>query len=178
LCGPGAASASRKPCAIHTPLENHGFLEIVDRGTGARPIALPAIRLTAQTFPSMAQTSVEVPGLTARLDRLVHHHGGKCLPEGKPHAFVYFITIKNQSDRTVTLLGRKWMILQADGDRIVIEGDKIVGETPRLAPGEHFSYNSYHLTGCQARAQGVFHGIDEFGANIHVVLDPFDMLIP
>jgi ApaG protein len=126
----------------------------------------------------MPQTSVELPGLTAHLDRLVHHHGGNCLPEGKPHAFVYFITIKNQSDRTVTLLGRKWMILQADGDRLVIEGEKIVGENPRLAPGEHFSYNSYHVTGCDARAQGVFHGVDEFGGHIHVMLAPFDMVIP
>jgi ApaG protein len=126
----------------------------------------------------MAQLSVEVPGLTAQLDRLVHHHGGKCLPEGTPHAFVYFITIKNGSDRTITLLGRKWTILQADGSHLVIEGEKIVGETPRLAPGEHFSYNSYHVTGCRARAQGCFHGVDEFGAHVHVMMAPFDMVIP
>jgi ApaG protein len=126
----------------------------------------------------MAQVSVELPGLTAHLDRLVHHHGGQCLPVGTPHAFVYFITIKNQSDRTITLLGRKWMIVQADGEQLVIEGEKIVGDTPRLAPGEHFSYNSYHVTGCRARAQGIFHGIDEFGSAIHVVLPPFDLVIP
>src|SRR5664279_4099474 len=83
----------------------------------------------------MAHSSLEVPGLSAHLDRLVHHHGGTCLPEGKPHAFVYFITIKNESDRAVTLLGRKWMILHEDGSRLVIEGEKIVGESPRLAPG-------------------------------------------
>ena len=126
----------------------------------------------------MAHSSLEIPGLTAHLDRLVHHHGGTCLPEGKPHAFVYFITIKNESDRVVTLLGRKWMLLHEDGSRLVIEGDKIVGETPRLAPGEHFSYNSYHVTGCRARADGSFHGVDEFGSHVHVKLAPFDMVIP
>ena len=126
----------------------------------------------------MAHTSLEVPGLTAHLDRLIHHHGGKCLPEGTPHAFVYFITIKNDSDRTITLLGRKWMVVQADGSSVVIEGEKIVGETPRLAPGEHFSYNSYHVTGCDARAHGSFHGVDEFGAHVHVLLPAFDMVIP
>ena len=126
----------------------------------------------------MANTSVEVPGLTAQLDRLVHHHGGKCLPEGTPHAFVYFITIKNDSDRVVTLLGRKWMIVQADGSRVVIEGEKIVGESPRLAPGEHFSYNSYHVTGGNARAHGSFHGVDEFGGQVRVMLEPFDLVIP
>lgn len=126
----------------------------------------------------MAQTSFEVPGLTAHLDRLVHHHGGRCLPAETPHAFVYFITIKNGSDRIITLLGRKWMILHADGSRLVVEGNKIVGETPRLAPGEHFSYNSYHVTGACARAHGSFHGIDEFGRHVHVILAPFDMVIP
>ena len=126
----------------------------------------------------MAQTSIEIPGLTAQLDRLVHHHGGKCLPEGKPHAFVYFITIKNDSERIVTLLGRKWVIEDADGSRTVVEGEKIVGETPRLAPGEHFSYNSFHVTGCSARVHGSFHGVDEYGQRIHVMLAPFDMRVP
>lgn len=126
----------------------------------------------------MAHTSVEIPGLTAHLDRLVHHHGGTWLPEGKPHAFVYFITIKNRSDRIITLLGRKWVILHADGSRFVVEGDKIVGETPRLAPGEQFSYNSYHVTGCNASASGSFHGADEFGNHVHVMLAPFEMVIP
>ena len=126
----------------------------------------------------MAQVSVEVPGLTAHLDRLVHHRGGRCLPEGTPHAFVYFITIKNKSDRTITLLGRKWMIEQADGSRLVIEGEKIVGESPRLAPGEHFSYNSLHVTGGWARAYGSFHGVDEFGSPVRVMLAPFDLVIP
>lgn len=126
----------------------------------------------------MAQISIAVPGLTAHLDRLVHHYGGPCLPEGKPHAFVYFITIKNDSDRTVTLLGRKWVIQHADGSRLVVEGDKIVGETPRLAPGEHFSYNSYHVTACSASARGSFHGVDEFGKKVHVILAPFEMVVP
>lgn len=100
------------------------------------------------------------------------------LPEDKPHAFVYFITIENGSDRTVTLLGRKWVLHHADGTQLVIEGDKIVGETPRLSPGEHFSYNSYHVTGVDARAAGSFHGIDDTGRRIHVVLPPFEMCVP
>jgi ApaG protein len=122
--------------------------------------------------------SVQLPGLTARLDKLVHHHGGMSLPADKPHAFVYFITIINGSDRIVTLLGRKWVIQHSDGDHLVVEGDKIVGETPRLAPGEQFSYNSYHMTGCDAHVLGSFHGVDEFGNKVHVVLPPFDLRIP
>jgi ApaG protein len=126
----------------------------------------------------MAHSSSEIPGLTAHLDRLVHHYGGHCLPEGKPHAFVYFITIKNNSDRAVTLLGRKWVIEHADGSRLVVEGEKIVGETPRLAAGEHFSYNSYHVSGSDAVVHGSFHGVDEFGGKVHVLLPSFQLVIP
>ena len=123
-------------------------------------------------------TSSELSGLTATLDKLHYHHGGATLPADQPHAFVYFITIRNASDHTVTLLGRKWVVEHADGSRLVIEGDKIVGETPRLAPGEQFSYNSYHVSGCDAVANGCFHGVDEHGQPIHVLLSPFEMVIP
>ena len=127
---------------------------------------------------AVALPSQELPGLSARLDKLSYHHGGASLPMDKPHAFVYYITISNGSERTVTLLGRKWVIEQSDGTRLVIEGDKIVGETPRLPPGESFSYNSYHVTGCDARAWGSFHGSDEMGNRIHILLPPFDIIVP
>ena len=125
----------------------------------------------------MAQSHA-LPGLTASLDKLCYHHGGASLPEDKPHAFVYFVTIHNASDRAVTLLGRKWVVINEDGTQLVIEGEKIVGETPRLAPGEQFSYNSYHVTGGDALVHGSFHGVDESGARVHTILPPFEMNIP
>jgi ApaG protein len=137
--------------------------------------------LARARFPTLfadVSCSRELPGLTACLDKLCYHHGGASLPTDKPHAFVYFVTIRNGSDRSVTLLGRKWVVMHSDGTRLVIEGDKIVGETPRLAPGEQFSYNSYHVTGCDAEAHGSFHGVDELGNRVHVILPPFEMNIP
>jgi len=142
----------------------NGICKVIDRSF------VPAV--------SLVPASIPLPGLTARLDKLVYHHGGKSLPEDKPHAFVYFVTIRNGSDRSVTLLGRKWVLQHPDGSQVVIEGDKIVGETPRLAPGEQFSYNSYHVTGGDARASGSFHGVDEFGNKIHVGLPTFEMCLP
>jgi ApaG protein len=122
--------------------------------------------------------SLALPGLSARLDKLVYHHGGKCLPADQPHAFVYFVTIHNGSEHTVTLLGRKWVLATGDGSRQVIEGEKIVGETPVLGPGESFSYNSYHIASGDTVAQGSFHGIDETKRPIHVVLPAFAMRVP
>ncbi len=61
---------------------------------------------------------------------------------------------------------------------MVIEGDKIVGETPRIPPGEEFSYNSYHVANEDAIAHGCFHGVDDLGRPIHVSLPAFEMRIP
>jgi ApaG protein len=121
---------------------------------------------------------IELPGLRVELDKLVYRHGGAELPPDRPHAFIYYLTIHNQSTHTVTFLGRKWVVENGDGTQLVIEGDKIVGETPRLAPGEHFSYNSYHVTGAEARAHGSFHGVDDTGRQIFVRIPAFDMPIP
>ena len=83
----------------------------------------------------MPANSLALTGLTAHLDRLCHRCDPSLPPE-TPHAFAYYITIRNASEHTVTLLGRKWVVEHADGTRQVTEGDKIVGETPRLAPGD------------------------------------------
>src|SRR5688572_20849202 len=110
-------------------------------------------------FAPPMSAPLELPGLSVHLDQLGYESGGLELPPDKPHACIYFLTIRNQSDRTVTLLGRKWVIEHVDGTRLVVEGDKIVGEAPTLAPGEKFSYNSYHIGACDARAHGAFHGL-------------------
>ena len=121
---------------------------------------------------------LELPGLSVALDKLVYRHGGEQLPPDRPHAFIYYLTIHNASTRTVTFLGRKWVVEHGDGTQLVVEGDKIVGETPCLAPGGSFSYNSYHVTPGDARAHGSFHGLDETGRRIFVRIPMFDMRIP
>ena len=126
----------------------------------------------------MPTLPLELPGLRVELDKLVYRHDTEHLPADRPHAFIYFLTIHNDSDRGVVLLGRKWVVEHEDGTQLVIEGDKIVGETPRLAPGDHFSYNSYHVTATNARAHGSFHGVDEFGGRIFVRIPVFEMVIP
>ena len=126
----------------------------------------------------MSEKSREIPGLGVTVDRIVYFDAGDKLPAGKPHAFVYFITILNASSERVTLLGRKWIVEDGDGRREVIEGDGIVGKTPSLAPGEHFSYNSFHTTSGDARAEGSFHGVNASGSPIHVRIPAFEMIVP
>jgi len=126
----------------------------------------------------VSEHSRELEGLQATLDKLVHHREKSKVKGINLHAFIYFITLHNMSDRTVTLQGRKWVLSNVDGTTTVVEGEKIVGETPTIPSGESFSYNSYHVTHLSARAAGSFHGVDEFGEKIHVRMEPFRLDIP
>jgi len=124
----------------------------------------------------MNAPSHELPGLRVTVDRVVHHTDAG-LPAERPHAFIYFITIANASDRTVRLLGRKWIIREGASVEVV-EGDGIVGETPVLAPGGTFSYNSYHLAAGECTAHGAFHGVDDGDRPVCVRIPLFTMTPP
>jgi ApaG protein len=86
----------------------------------------------------------ELPGLWVSLDRVEYNPHEEGTPD-RPYGFVYHITIHNDSPRVVTIKGRKWVVTNADNSKLVIEGDGVVGECPRLTPGTQFHYQSYHL---------------------------------
>jgi len=126
----------------------------------------------------MSQQSLALDGLKVTLDKLKYHYGSFGTPDETPHIFVYYLTISNHSDRRVKLLGRKWIIYKPNGEKMVIEGDKIVGKEPDLVPGETVSYNSYHVSATDASAMGSFHGVDGDGMRVHVQIPRFSMRIP
>lgn len=99
-------------------------------------------------------------------------------PAERECAFVYFLTLRNESDREVRFLARKWLIAGENGKKVVIEGDGIVGETPLLRPGESFSYNSFHIVTRNAVATGSFHGVDALGNRVFVRIPAIQLNFP
>jgi ApaG protein len=122
-------------------------------------------------------TFTELPGLRVSIDRVVHMPHLDAPPD-RPHPFVYFITIHNESSIMVTIRGRKWVVTDTDGHRIVVEADGVVGEFPRLEPGEQFTYNSYHTIGSDSVAEGAYFGIDAEGKAIFTRIPRFEMRVP
>ena len=57
-------------------------------------------------------------------------------------AFGYTIVIANEGERPARLLSRHWVIIDAEGRREEVRGPGVVGETPRLEPGQAFKYQS------------------------------------
>ena len=127
--------------------------------------------------PEVNENSKQLDGLHATLDKLVHHKEKSTVKGANLHAFIYFISINNLSDRMVSLW-EEWILSNSDGTTTVVEGEKIVGECPTIDPGDTFSYNSYHVTHLSAIASGSFHGIDDSGHKIHVKMSPFQLEVP
>jgi ApaG protein len=119
----------------------------------------------------------ELTNLRVIIDRIVYMPALEAPPE-RPYPFVYFITIDNQSTETVTIRGRKWVITDQAGQKIVVEGDGVVGEYPHLQPGERFSYNSYHVIGLDSVAEGAFIGLTDAGVPFVVRIPQFKMDVP
>jgi ApaG protein len=119
----------------------------------------------------------QLDGLSVRIDDVIYMPTLDA-PEDKPHPFVYFITILNDSTERVRILGRKWIIREGDGEITVVEGDGVVGQTPVLEPGHDFSYNSYHVTAGNAEVSGAFFGTTATGAKVRVRMPDFQLELP
>ncbi|MGB0291328.1 MAG: Co(2+)/Mg(2+) efflux protein ApaG [Luteolibacter sp.] len=119
----------------------------------------------------------EFDDLFVSIDEVVYMPGLDA-PGDKPHPFVYFITIRNDSPVSVTLKGRKWVVREMGGEVTVVEGEGIVGQMPVLEPGENFSYNSYHVVAADATVQGAFFGVSAMGDRVFVRIPNFQLKVP
>ena len=121
---------------------------------------------------------VEQPGLRVTVDDLVYQPQ-VADPTGPRHCFAYFITVHNDSAVTVTIKGRKWVVTNARGEITAVEGDGVVGQFPKIEPGEKFSYNSFHMIETRtATAEGSYLGIDGHGQTVVVRIPRFIMQVP
>jgi ApaG protein len=77
---------------------------------------------------------------------------------GSLYLFSYNVTIENQSQFEVQLLGRHWYIFDTGDGPSEVEGAGVIGKQPVLKPGEIHNYQS----GCHLRAsigamKGIYH---------------------
>ncbi len=100
-------------------------------------------------------------------------------PRDDRYVFAYTITISNEGATTAQLKTRHWIITDARGEVEEVRGDGVVGEQPRLSPGQSFQYTS----GCVLEtAVGTMHGSYRFwrddGTFFDAEIAPFSLASP
>ena len=97
-------------------------------------------------------------------------------PGRKHWFFAYRIRISNESERTVQLLSRHWIIVDATGHREEVRGEGVVGEQPRLRPGEAYEYTSFcPLPTPFGSMEGSYRMVDESGGTFDVHIAQFEL---
>jgi ApaG protein len=95
------------------------------------------------------------------------------------YVFAYTVAIANEGAGPAQLRTRHWIITDGRGKVEEVKGDGVVGEQPRLAPGQRFQYTS----GCVlATPVGMMHGTYQMhrddGSCFDAVIAPFSLVMP
>jgi len=98
--------------------------------------------------------------------------------EGR-YAFAYTIIIRNAGQTAARLLARHWKITDGDGNVEHVDGDGVVGEQPRLRPGEQYRYTSAVMLGTAAGTmEGHYDMQADDGTEFIAPVAPFTLSIP
>ena len=107
-----------------------------------------------------------------RIDVETSYLGEQSDPHDQRYVFAYTITIRNEGGLSATLLTRHWIITDANGTVKEVRGDGVVGEQPRLEPGQGFRYSSGAILETPVGTmEGTYQMVDEQGQR-------FDASIP
>lgn len=100
-------------------------------------------------------------------------------PEKSQYVWAYKVRIENKGDVTVQLRSRHWRITDALGRRQDVKGPGVVGETPRLKPGEAFEYTSgTPLSTPSGFMGGTYQMVSETGENFDIEIPTFSLDTP
>ena len=100
-------------------------------------------------------------------------------PADGRYAFAYSIRIHNRGDMPARLLRRFWIITDGNGHTERVDGEGVVGEQPRLRPGEEFRYTSGVMLGTEhGTMQGHYDMIADDGTEFAAPIAPFVLTVP
>ena len=101
------------------------------------------------------------------------------LPEEERYVFAYTITIRNLGRFNVQLLGRYWLITNANGRQTEVQGEGVVGEQPLILPGGEFQYTSGAVLETPLGSmEGHYEMVDHLGQPFRTAIPVFRLAIP
>ena len=100
-------------------------------------------------------------------------------PGSSRYAFAYHIVIRNAGTEHAQLISRHWIISDGNQRRQEVRGLGVVGEQPRIAPGEVFSYSSGAvLETAVGTMQGDYRMVRDDGREFSVTIPAFRLAVP
>jgi ApaG protein len=100
-------------------------------------------------------------------------------PAKSQYVWAYQVRIENKSPVAVQLRSRHWKITDGLGRRQEVKGRGVVGETPRLEPGEVFEYTSgTPLSTPSGFMGGTYQMVSDAGENFDIEIPTFSLDAP
>lgn len=100
-------------------------------------------------------------------------------PDNGRYFFAYQVVIRNVGAITAQLKTRHWIITDSNEKVQEVRGDGVVGEQPRLEPGEQFTYTSAAIIETPVGSMhGSYQMISDEGVEFDAVIPPFSLSIP
>jgi ApaG protein len=119
-----------------------------------------------------APHAIEVAVATRFLD-------DKSAPEQQRYVFAYTIRIHNAGQLPAQLLSRHWLITDANGKVQEVHGDGVLGEQPRIAPGEHYEYTSGAVLETElGTMRGSYRMLADDGTQFDAAIPAFTLSMP
>lgn len=125
-----------------------------------------------------------MPRSIARTDGICVEVESEYVPERSDPArsdyfFVYHITIRNEGSEDAKLVNRHWIITNGEGKVDEVRGAGVVGYTPRLMPGQEFSYTSAcPLDTPVGSMRGTYEMVRASGERFDAEIAPFTLAVP
>lgn len=100
-------------------------------------------------------------------------------PADGRYAFAYTISIQNRGNVGARLVARHWRITDEQGRVERVDGEGVVGEQPRLRPGEAFRYTSAVMLSTErGTMQGHYDMVADDGTEFAAPVAPFVLSVP
>lgn len=100
-------------------------------------------------------------------------------PDAERYLFAYTITIRNAGDAPARLLTRHWVITDGRGEVQEVRGEGVVGEQPRLEPGQEFQYTSAAMLETPVGSMhGSYRMVTDDGQQYDAPIAPFSLAVP
>lgn len=108
-----------------------------------------------------------------------HYLAGRSKPAAGQYVFAYQITISNEGDTPAKLISRHWVVSDSTGEEQHVRGPGVVGEQPRLEPGQQFEYTSFcPLPTAVGSMHGEFQMVRDDGVEFDARIKPFTLAAP